>query len=232
MATSYVDKNVQFHNKLNPRIWQEGKINIDVQVHLLQTALRFAKFIGVEPLPLVDVQLTGSLASYNYTPYSDFDLHLILDKSKLSCDDDLTEQLFKSKQLLWNTSYPVQIFGHDVELYVQDINQENVTNGCYSLLHSKWVEQPRREQPKINDQGVRNRVRSFMQRIDQTIENGDVAAAEKVKEKISKMRKSGIAKHGQYGIENLTFKVLRNQGYLDKLSLFIKYSLVRELTLS
>lgn len=231
MATSYIDKNVQFHNTLNPKVWKDSKIDPAVQVHLLQTALRFAKSLKVDPLPIVDVQLTGSLASYNYTPYSDFDLHLIIDMSKLSCDQDLLLQLFDAKKRLWNLNYPVKIHGHDVELYAQDVEQENVTNGCYSLLKDTWIERPQREHPAVNDRDVQARVKSFMRHIDSVVEHGDMEEAEDIKDKINKMRKSGLAKHGQYGVENLTFKVLRNQGYLDKLSEFVNHSLIQQLSL-
>jgi hypothetical protein len=32
------------------------------------------------------------------------------------------------------------------------------------------------------------------------------------------MRRTGLDKYGEFGVENLSFKVLRNLGYLDKLS--------------
>lgn len=231
MATSYVDKNVQFHTRLNPKVWNGTDIDPAVQVHLLQTALQFAKSLKLDPLPLVDVQLTGSLASYNYTPYSDFDLHLIIDKKKLTCDPEVVEQLFDAKKRLWNLNYPVEIHGHTVELYAQDVDQENVTNGCYSLLYNKWVERPVREQPAVNDRDVSARVRSYIRHIDSVIEHGEVDEAKEIKDKINNMRKAGLAAHGQYGVENLTFKVLRNQGYLDKLSEFINHSLIQQLSL-
>jgi len=231
MEQSYVDKNVQFHDKLNPKVWNQGKLDKEVQVHLLQTALQFARSLKIDPLPLVDVQLTGSLASYNYTPYSDFDLHLIIDKKKLTCNPELVEQLFDAKKRLWNFNMPVEIHGHPVELYAQDIDQVNVTNGCYSVLRDKWVEKPRKEQPAVNDRNVSARVKSYMSQVDQTIEHGDVDEAREIKDKINNMRKAGLAKNGQYGVENLTFKVLRNQGYLDKLSEFINHSLIQQLSL-
>lgn len=231
MEQSYIGKNVQFHDRLAPEVWPNGKLDPEVQVHLLRTALEFARGLKIDNLPLTDVQLTGSLASYNYTPYSDFDLHLIVDSSKLTCDKELLQQLFDAQKRLWNVTYPVQIRDHDVELYIQDIDHENVTNGCYSLLKDTWIEEPAKEQPRINDRSIRTRVRDYMRSIDQVIDHGDAEEAQLIKDKINKMRKSGLAANGQYGVENITFKVLRNQGYLDKLSEFINHSTVDQLSL-
>ena len=41
--------------------------------------------------------------------------------------------------------------------------------------------------------------------------------AEKVKAKIMKMRKEGLAERGEFSVENLVFKKLRNEGYIEKL---------------
>ncbi len=45
----------------------------------------------------------------------------------------------------------------------------------------------------------------------------DVDKVNTLKEKIKKMRKAGLDKKGEYSVENLAFKVLRNNGYLEKL---------------
>jgi hypothetical protein len=41
--------------------------------------------------------------------------------------------------------------------------------------------------------------------------------AEKVKSKIMKMRKEGLAERGEFSVENLVFKKLRNEGYIQNL---------------
>ena len=42
--------------------------------------------------------------------------------------------------------------------------------------------------------------------------------AERLKQKISKMRKRGLAREGEFSVENLAFKILRRNEYLGKLS--------------
>ena len=37
-----------------------------------------------------------------------------------------------------------------------------------------------------------------------------------MKDKILKMRREGLAKDGEFSVENLSFKKLRNEGYIEK----------------
>ena len=48
---------------------------------------------------------------------------------------------------------------------------------------------------------------------EETIERAD-----RLKEKIRKLRQSGLDDVGEYSVENLAFKTLRRNGYLGKLS--------------
>jgi hypothetical protein len=41
--------------------------------------------------------------------------------------------------------------------------------------------------------------------------------ANKVKEKLQKMRKEDLSKNGEFSVGNLAFKKLRNEGYIEKL---------------
>ena len=45
----------------------------------------------------------------------------------------------------WNLKHSnLKIEGYDVELYVQDVNEENASNGVYSLMNDEWVKQPQK----------------------------------------------------------------------------------------
>ena len=45
------------------------------------------------------------------------------------------------------------------------------------------------------------------------------------------MRQAGLDTNGEFSTDNLTFKVLRNQGYLDKLHKATAQSLDRQLSI-
>ena len=79
--------------------------------------------------------------------------------------------------------------------------------------------------PSLNDyENIKKKVYCFTKEIDR-LERNDVSDLEeklkrinKLKERIRKFRRSGLDKGGEYSVENLTFKVLRMNNYLKKLS--------------
>ena len=119
------------------------------------------------------------------------------------------------------------INGHEVEIYVQDVKEPHVSTGVYSVLDDQWLTKPNREETDIDCDNIRKKSQSLMKEIDgiERIEEFDVGVLEKklnkinrLKEKIRKFRKIGLETDGEYSIENLSFKVLRMNGYLKKLS--------------
>ena len=226
-----ISQNVQFHNKLNPKIWHGMELDSEVRMYLLDIAKTFINSLEIEDLPLVDVHLTGSMASYNYTPFSDFDLHVVINRSKMKGDPALLDKMFQSVKTVWNEHYPIKIHGHDVEVYAEDTAKPPHSNGTFDLIDNKWIEKPKKIHALINDRALRVKSLDLMHSIDHVIEHSELARAKKLKEKIVKMRKDGLEKTGQYGVENLAFKILRNQGYMDKLFDFIKYETTKELSL-
>ena len=157
------------------------------------------------------------MVNYNWTKYSDFDLHVITDYSTLECDD-IAEEFYKAKKQLWNTSHNITINSHEVEMYVEDSKTPPVSQGVYSVLNGKWINKPTYKIPSINDSAVTQKARILANIIDRTINsNTTIDELEKISNRIKQMRRSGLDKGGEFSIENLAFKILRNQGYIDKL---------------
>ena len=87
-----------FHlkDKLNPKIWElpneramsdpKGQVEVmvpKVRERLLDIAYEFIDFLGVDVI-VSDVVMTGSLANFNWSKYSDVDLHIISDFEQFS----------------------------------------------------------------------------------------------------------------------------------------------------
>ena len=124
---------------LAPQIWQRNTLNPEV----LDVALRISRdFFDNLNLPnnpqIVDIILTGSLASYNWSDMSDFDLHILLDFRKLKNKELLTDY-FKEKTRSWNKTHNILLKGYEVELYIQDSNEPHVSSGIYSLMENRWL---------------------------------------------------------------------------------------------
>lgn len=226
-------------DELNPKIWDNNDtLNKEVREKLLAVATEFIDFLGV-PILVGDIIFTGSLANYNWSKYSDVDLHVVADFNQFS--DDLLplyQELFKVKKTLFNTDHDIKIFGYDVELYVQDSNEAHFSSGVYSVLNDEWDNKPKKENVKIDKNLIRQKSNQWMEIIDTALDAAsDVTADDareilkKCKNKLKKYRTCGLEKEGEYSDENLVFKVLRRNGYIEKLMNFENDVVDKELSL-
>ena len=107
-ALEFIDPNPH-HHELNPVIWNDKAMRPEVRHQLLKIAKNFVEFLEVPNLKLKDVTLSGSSAGYNYSDYSDMDLHLVVN----------SDELFTAQKIQYNNTYDLKIRGIPVELYVQ-----------------------------------------------------------------------------------------------------------------
>ena len=226
-------------DELNSKIWDDNqKLRKEVREKLLQTANEFIDFIGV-PLLIEDVIFTGSLANYNWSEYSDIDLHVVCDFIQFSDTElSLYEELFKVKKTIFNTNHDIKIFGYEVELYVQNASEAHFSSGVYSVLYDEWDVKPEKEDSNIDTKILKSKINHWKSQIDTVVDNAtekDIDEAreyiKKFKEKLKKYRSSGLKKEGEYSYENLVFKYLRRSDYLEKLFNLENNLLDKELSL-
>ena len=192
----------------------------DIRKKLIEISNDFIDTFGVEFF-IHDVVLTGSLANYNWSQFSDVDLHILIDYDELEYPKDLVKEFFDAKKNVWNNNHNVKIKGFDVEVYVQDVNEEHVSSGVYSILHDKWVIEPKKEKPNIDDRKIMEKGEEYAKKIDELIKKGHkkdtLQQIDTLRKKIKEFRQSGLESGGEYSYENLTFKLLRRNGYIEKL---------------
>ena len=216
-AEDFVKNNVAYNRELSPVAWSGEELKLPVRVALLKAAKFFTDYLDIPNFRVIDVVLTGSMANYNYTRYSDFDLHVVTSYADLECDD-LAEAFYRAKKSVWNDKHDITIGGHDVELYVEDVEQPPVSAGVYSLLQDRWLKKPDYNPPTVDDRVVNLKVADLTKQIDVAVDRADDPEdIYRITDKLRKMRRTGLDTTGEFGVENLTFKVLRNLGYLDKL---------------
>jgi len=171
--------------------------------------------------------MTGSLANYNWSKFSDVDIHILADFGQFSDEEKpLYDELFKLKKTVYNNKHNITIFGYDVELYVEDeTKKKDVKNvGVYSILTNEWISEPTKNSVDINYERISNKAEQWMKSIDMVVDNTEDEEIETAKniikkftDKIRKYRESGLVKGGEYSEENLVFKILRRNGYLEKI---------------
>jgi hypothetical protein len=208
---------VDYHDALCPKAWDGDRLKSDIAERLLKIAERFVSYLEIPGFRVLDVVLTGSMANYNWTQYSDFDIHVVTDYQDLQCDD-LAEAFYQAKKKIWNDAHDITIHGHEAELYVEDINEPPVSAGMYSLLKHLWLKKPSYNPPEIDDGSINHKVASLIKQIDTALQSADADDVKRVLDKIRRMRRAGLDTAGEFGTENLAFKILRNQGYIDQLS--------------
>ncbi len=212
---------------LNPIIWDktesdEFKLKPEIRVGLLNIAKSFVDSFKIDDLEIEDVLFIGSLANYNWSDYSDIDLHVILDKKKINADPLIVDELFDAKKRVYNDVHDITIKGYDVELYAQDVDEKlDASKGVYSVLFNKWVVMSEKEKFTLDKKSIVSKVKELNKALD-SLEKLEDSKEKLIKiknfsDKIKKYRKGGLQKGGELSNENLVFKYLRRSGFMEKL---------------
>jgi hypothetical protein len=90
MNTKEILKSFETQNELNPKIWytpnekfmgdtegQKKKMRPEVRKKLLEISNQFIDFLGVDVV-ITDIIMIGSLVNYNWSKFSDIDLHMVV----------------------------------------------------------------------------------------------------------------------------------------------------------
>ena len=221
-------KSFEPQNELNPKVWEgnkkEPKLKPEIRERLLEIAYEFIEFLDVE-IVVTDIILTGSLSNYNWSKYSDFDLHIVANFQQYQENQiELYEKLFTLKKMLFNQKHDITIKDYEVELYVQNETESHFSSGVYSILFDEWASTPKKEDVTIDKELIKEKAKQWMNIIDDlldTIKDDDTSTAktlvQKYKDKLKKYRTCGLETGGEYSTENLVFKILRRNGYIEKL---------------
>ena len=215
------------HSDLNQDFWNQPgeKLDPKIRLQLLKIAQDFIDNSQGSDAPLKDITFTGSLANFNYSPFSDVDLHVLFDFSEINDDEELVREYFQAAKAVWNFTHDIRMKGYEVEIYGQHSKDPHVASGLYSVLNDEWIVKPDQKDPQIDFKDIKVKADSLEDQIDRVVGLYDegkyqeaIDRADKLKEKIRKLRKTGLDSVGEYSVENLAFKTLRRNGYLGKLS--------------
>jgi len=222
-------KSFEPQEELNPKIWEkkgkEYKMNPKVREKLLEVTNLFIDSLGMDII-MTDIIMIGSLTNYNWSKFSDIDLHVVLNYSQFPENTkDLYVEYFDLKKIIFNQKHDIKMFGYDVECFVQDETETTFSSGIYSVLFDMWVNEPEKVSTKSVDKKlVKEKSKQWMRIIDGVVDNikdedpDEIKSiVKKYKEKLKKFRNCGLEKDGEMSVENLVFKLLRRNGYIEKL---------------
>jgi len=217
---------LRFNTDLNPLIWDKSEgeyvLKEDVKKKLIDIADKFSDFIRYKGSKFdpVDIVITGSNCNFNYTPTSDLDLHLYVNFDSISCDEELISQYLYDKKLLWALKYDIRIKNIPIECYAGEEKEHQIKGAAvYSLLKDSWIQKPNLKDIVIDMSAVKDKAAEIMElsKRSETIDQ-----LEKLKDRLWRMRSSGLARRGEFSIENLTYKILRKNGTVDAINAKIR----------
>lgn len=222
----------KIRKELNPKFWINDKLNSRVRLRLMDIADDFMDELSVDWVKPKDYILTGSIANYNWSRYSDIDIHILIDFKKVyPKNTDFVDDYFKAKKENWLSNHEdLKVFGYPIEISVEDSNEDNPSTGRYSLYKNKWIVEPNDFQDAIlNQDYVKKRAATFMTQIDD-IEKKLNSETDKHKcekygdkvykifDKLKKMRSDGLeTEKKEMSSGNIIYKIMRRAGYIDKI---------------
>lgn len=206
---------VEVHETLNPKLWNsDNTLKTEVYQKLYDIAQEFIKFIEI-PLNIVDIEIVGSNASYNYNETSDIDLHIIVNSEVNYVEPEILRTLYNARKSSFNDNYDLTIEGIPVELYIEDVKDGNATNGRFSLSKNEWIIFPEPLTYEIPD--ISLELEDYIDKCEEVIRGNDPEAILNLINDIYMMRKIGLAENGEASIGNLVFKELRSMNMLQLL---------------
>jgi len=208
-------------SELNPKLWDGDELHPKVRTAFLKIAKAFYDFLDVSEFAQVeDVILIGSNANYNWTEHSDIDLHVLINYLKVDSNYHIVNNYFHAKKSVWNEHYPLTYKGMNIELYAQDSQQKlHATVGIYSVMKGKWLKKPDSTIISVDDQAIALKADPYEYEID-SLKSSDPHVEKKIlsiKKRLKHLRQTGLEAEGEYSVENMAYKHLRNKGYLERL---------------
>jgi hypothetical protein len=213
------------NDELEPHFWSDNKLDPKISNRLTRIANDFIEGIEV-PVEIEDIRFTGSLANYNWSKYSDVDLHIVVDFDKIDEDTELVKSFFDSIRMRWNDTHDIKIHGYEVEIYIENVGDVHKSSGIYSISNDEWVVEPDPTSVDIDFHQARKKsddIETQVNLLQHILHNGKYQSVlnniERLKDKIRRMRKAGLDSPAQeFSSENIAFKILRREEILQKLN--------------
>ncbi len=216
---------ITYSPELNDKLWDNNTLIPEVRRKLIQIAEHFVGFLNTPDLQIRDITISGSNAGYNYSDFSDIDLHIVAEF------DESQAELFMAKKNNYNFTHDIKIHGIDVELYVESTRNVLHSVGVFSVMRNKWISEPQHNPPKVSPREIKAKARNYAGQINQALKSSNLEQAQNTMDEIYRLRKAGLESGGEQSVENLAFKLLRARGQIDKLRKYINKLQSAELSL-
>ena len=225
MGEEVEKESFEVRTELDPKIWRDNELLSQIHDRLMEIVEGFIESLS-QDVKISDVRLTGSLANYTWSEYSDLDLHIVVDYSTLDENEALVKSFFDAARMQWNNEHDIKVGGYEVEIYVENTEEQHLSGGVYSILNNEWIVEPLPYEGEIDFATARKKsddITTQVNLLGHIVRSGKFNSAlksiERLKSKIRRMRRAGLQSQArEFSPENIAFKILRREGILKKLN--------------
>jgi hypothetical protein len=203
---------------LNTVFWKDNSLRGEVREALMKFGKAFAEYVDLPEASIKDILMLGGNAGYNYTKHSDIDVHLVVDPKYVpDCDPELMDDYYSDKKMLWLLTHDVKVYGAEVEPYIEQPGKKRrKSQGVYSVLKKKWIQEPKQISEDPDESEIVKKANNYKRKIETLIRGDNASGMKAVLKKLNSIRNESLDKYGEYGFDNMVYKELRNNGYIDK----------------
>jgi predicted nucleotidyltransferase len=226
-----------YNKTLDPNLWDDRTLKPEVKEALLKVAEDFYNSTELKG-EIRNILFLGSSANYNWTPTSDIDVHIVIDIAEERINEEYARKFMDGLAFKWNTEHDIEVKGHPVEVYLQDVREPNSTPqqarpgaSIYSLYDDKWLLEPNPQNIKLDSDKIRKKFQLIKKKIENLIQTEDIEKLKDLMKSIRNYRDAGLAKAGEFSVENIVFKALRHSGDLKRMKDTINTIYDRKLSL-
>ena len=214
------------HSVLEPRFWKDDMLNAKINRRFIRIVQDFLEGLDFpDPIAVEDITFTGSLANYNWSKYSDIDLHVVVDFTKIDFNRKLVKKLFDEARMRWNDTHDIMMYGYEVEIYVEDVHEVHRSSGVYSIMNGEWVSKPSPDKVRFDYPTARKKADAIETEVNLISKfaaekpRAALQSIDRLKAKIRRIRRAGLdSPAAEYSAENIAFKILRREHVLDKIN--------------
>jgi hypothetical protein len=211
---------IKFNKELNPNIFKNEKLKPEVRKVLIRIFNYFMTLIDTNAV-IDSVVITGSIVNYNYNKFSDVDLHILINDNDYNSLEEYNQvyELLTTKSKLWNYEHEnLKLYGHNIEIYIQEYNEPHRSSGIYDLISDKWVIKPNKISKDMDKDYLKNKLENIVNKIEVILKTDDINKLENFIDDLKKYRKKGLKSEGEYSYENIIYKYIKYLGYMQKLT--------------
>ena len=207
---------------MDPSLWDGKKLKTEVKEVLLKVAEDFYNSTDLKG-EIFNILLLGSSANYNWSPTSDIDVHIVIDIAEEKINEEYARKFMDGLAFKWNTEHDIEVKGHPVEVYIQDVREPNSTPkqarpgaAIYSLYDDKWLLKPNPQNIKLDADKIKRKFQTINKKIETLIQTEDIEKLKVLMKSIRNYRNAGLAKGGEFSVENIVFKAFAIVATLKK----------------